>query len=118
MEKFSGVKKVVLENASTVTRERCRAWIGEIAGPRIWAGNERWLGIAAERSGLSFRKVKSLYYGEITDKEHPAVKALQETAVRYEAQNLADQVDALARRVRDLGLAEGIDPHARKRRAT
>lgn len=101
MEKRSAVEVRSAEKSSTDFLSTCRASIALLAGQREWTDTrESWLARAADRSGLSNRTIKSLYYGDITDADHPAVKKLQRAARAYETEDLASRIEALARSLR------------------
>lgn len=61
-----------------------------VAGPRQWGDTrESWLSrvpravkrlLATDRETVSFRTVKSLWYGEITDNEHHAARDVRRAA--------------------------------------
>lgn len=84
MEKYSGVKNV-------------RSEISIVAGPRDWgATRESWLARVPRRvSTVTFRTVKALWYGEISDPDHWAARDIRRAAelitARQEASALADQ---------------------------
>ena len=77
-----------------------RELIAAVAGPVMIQDNRKsWLSRAARNSGLTFRTIKALFYGEITDPYHPAVTRLKETAIdtgRKEARSLATQFETIA----------------------
>ena len=81
-----------MEKAS-VMRELVEA----VAGPRQWSDTrESWLSRAARRSGLSFRTVKAVWYGEIKDESHSSIRLLRHAALqRTEA--LASRFETIAR---------------------
>lgn len=94
----------------------CRVSIALLAGQREWTDTrESWLARAAARSGLTNRTVKSLYYGDIADPEHPAVMTLREAADGYELENLATRIEELARSLRALRRARGGVEHRSSR---
>lgn len=79
--------------------EKCsmRDLVAAVAGPLRFSDNRKsWLNRAARNSGLSFRSVKAVFYGEITDERHPAVRILQFT-LRERAQELAVRFETIAR---------------------
>jgi hypothetical protein len=89
-----------------------RNLIASVAGPRSWSDTrESWLNRAAKRAGISFRQVKSIWYGEITDKNHRSVRLMRDAAEKYSAISQAidpviyrEEVAALldlARKLRD-----------------
>jgi hypothetical protein len=95
------VVKVVDKFSAGSLRDQCRAWIAIVAGPRTFKDSkEKWLKHAAQRSKLEPRMMRALYYGEIADPEHAAVKALQAAVDRYEIESLTVQLDEVARRLR------------------
>lgn len=73
-----------------------RDLIAAVAGPMGASDNRKsWLARAASESGVSFRLIKALFYGE----RKPCAKTiakLKEAAGRYEAQRLAERFDGLA----------------------
>jgi len=74
-----------------------RELIAAVAGPRLDGDNRKsWLNRAARKSGLSFRSVKAVFYGEITDENHSAVRLLK-YAARERAQTLASRFETIAR---------------------
>lgn len=97
MEKSSGVKNV-------------RREIAVVAGPKDWGDSrESWLSrvprqvrkaLKAEKETVTFRTVKALWYGEISDPDHWAARDIRRAAELIEACNeaasLADQYEAIA----------------------
>lgn len=74
-----------------------RELVASVAGPRQWSDTrESWLARAARQTGISFRTIKAIYYGEITDHGHASVRLLQHEAARR-AQVLASRYEAIAR---------------------
>jgi hypothetical protein len=75
-----------------------RKEIAVVAGPKDWGvTRESWLARVPEKvSTVSFRTVKALWYGEITDPDHWAVRDIRRAAellqARREAQERADQL--------------------------
>jgi hypothetical protein len=91
-------------------RSECQALIAIVAGTRSWKDSRpEWLALAARRSGLPKRTIKALYYGEITDPEHPAIATLKAAAEKYELEAIAAQADELSRRVRAVIAKMGRD---------
>jgi hypothetical protein len=92
---------MLLEKVSSVA---LRELLAAVAGPRQWSDTrESWLARAARRSGITFRKAKSLYYGEIADPEHPSAQRLRDAAARLgrtEAQALAEKFESVASALR------------------
>ena len=96
-EKASGVHSV-------------RKEIAIVAGPMGWDDTrESWLSrvpgrvrrvLKTEKETVSFRIVKSLFYGEIDDPDHWAARDIRRAAqlikARNEASALADQYEAIA----------------------
>lgn len=77
--------------------------VAEVAGGRTWTDNRKsWLQKAARRAGLSYRSMRALWYGEITDTSR-AAKMLRMTADRLTAQQevgrLAKTFEAIALRL-------------------
>ena len=73
--------------------------IGEIAGPmKSNETRERWLDRAARKSRLSYRQIKSLYYGQCEDPRTSVTFRVLTAAEksRKEAGQLASQFEALA----------------------
>ena len=71
-----------LSNSVTEVRDS----IATVAGPRSWSDTrESWLARAARRAGISYRTTKSLWYGDITDRNHPSARLMRDTAQKYEA---------------------------------
>jgi hypothetical protein len=74
-----------------------RDLVAAVAGPRTWTDNRKsWLSRAARRAGISYRSVKAVWYGEITDESHHAIRLLQHEAGRR-AQVLAGKFESIAR---------------------
>lgn len=82
------------------SEETMRELIATVAGPVQFTDNRKsWLSRAARNSGLTFRQVKALFYGEITDPNHLAARRLKDAAVeagRKEARSLAAQFETIA----------------------
>ena len=75
---------------------KMRELVTAVAGPRgEWGGRDRWFEKAARLAGLSYRQVRAVYYGEITDPENISVVKLKEAAGKYESERLAEQFDRL-----------------------
>ncbi len=75
-----------------------RALIESVAGPRTWSDTRQsWLNRAARRSGLSFRTIKGIWYGEITDESHAAIRILRRTAADTSPEVLAQRLETIAR---------------------
>jgi hypothetical protein len=78
-----------------------REEIAFLAGPREWGvTRESWLnGVTAKVPNVTFRTVKALWYGEITDPEHWAARdirrAVEVIQAQREAANLASQLESL-----------------------
>ena len=73
-----------------------RALVSAVAGPREFSDNRKsWLNRAARRAGLSYRSVKAVFYGEITNETHASIRLLQHAA-RQRAGTLASRFEALA----------------------
>lgn len=73
--------------------------IAEIAGPmKSNETRERWLDRAARKTQLSYRQIKSLYYGQCKDpRTSVSVRVLDAAAkARIEAAQLATQFEKLA----------------------
>jgi hypothetical protein len=79
---------------------KMRDLIAAVAGPVQLSDNRKSvLSRAARNSGLTFRQVKALFYGEITDPYHRAARKLKDAAVqagRKEARSLAAQFETIA----------------------
>lgn len=88
-----------------------RKEIAFLAGPRDWGvTRESWLDRVTEKvPTVTFRTVKALWYGEITDPDHWAARDIRRAAdmqrARQEAAALAGQFETIAR-----GLGN-IDPN-------
>lgn len=84
-------------NEQGVRSSRMRELVTAVAGPKAdWGGRDRWFEKAARLASLSYRQVRGVYYGEITDPENIAVVKLKEAAGKYESERLAEQFDRLA----------------------
>lgn len=69
-----------------------REHIATLAGPRQWSDTrESWLARAARKAGLSYRTIKALWYGEITDENNASARLLRQAA------ELANQYESMAR---------------------
>ncbi len=74
-----------------------RDLIAAVAGPKDENDTRQsWLARAARRAGISYRTVRAVFYGEISDPDHPCVRLLQLEAQRRIV-SAADRVEALAR---------------------
>ena len=88
-EKSSGVNDV-------------RREIAVVAGPREWGDTrESWLAKASRRvPSVSFRTMKALWYGEISDANHRASRDVKRAAeiieAKREARSLAAQYETIA----------------------
>lgn len=73
-----------------------RELIAAVAGPRTWSDTrESWLARAARRAGISYRQVKSLWYGEIKDDRHRSARLMRDAAEKYQAiASALDQTDS------------------------
>jgi hypothetical protein len=78
--------------------------LADLCGPReIHDSRESWLRRGARLAGVSYRQVKSIFYGEIQNPEHRAVRAIRETLEREKTRRNGatdDTPAALARRLR------------------
>jgi hypothetical protein len=78
--------------------------LADLCGPReIHDSRESWLRRGARLAGVSYRQVKSIFYGEIQNPEHRAVRAIRETLEREKTRRYGatdDTPAALARRLR------------------
>lgn len=76
---------------------KMRELVATVAGPREWSDTRQsWLARAARRSGLTYRTIKALWYGEIDDPKHYAAQLLQVAANKTllaQACELADPPD-------------------------
>lgn len=69
---------------------KMRELIAAVAGPVQFSDNRKsWLSRAARNSGLTFRTVKALFYGEINDPDHLAARRLKDVAALVEGQGMA-----------------------------
>lgn len=103
LEKVSVASRVTVEKSSTDLVRACRGWIEAVAGQQSGEDTrESWLARAAKRSGLTYRTIKSLYYGQIEDPHHPAVDQLKSAAQRYAISSLIDRVERIAAELRQL----------------
>lgn len=81
---------------------KMREFVGVVAGPREWSDTRQsWLARAARRSGLTYRTIKSIWYGEIDDPKHYAAQLLRIAAQKIELADaaggrLADEMRASA----------------------
>jgi hypothetical protein len=67
-----------------------RELVEAVAGPRLVSDTrETWLRRAARRADLSFRSIKAVFYGEVTDPRHPTIRLLQ-IAAAQRGQELAE----------------------------
>lgn len=85
LEKVSGVQAM-------------RELIAAVAGPvEDFDNRKSWLARAADEAGVSYRAIKTLFYGERHPPNPEVVRKLKEAAGRYEAQRLAERFEGLAR---------------------
>lgn len=74
-----------------------RALIGAVAGPRQWSDTrESWLNRAARRSNLTYRTIKAIWYGEISDAGNRSIRLLQHAA-KQRANALSGRLEEIAR---------------------
>lgn len=73
-----------------------RREIAIVAGPKEWGmTRESWLALVPSKvKTVSYRTVKSLWYGEITDEEHWAARDIKRAAQIIEAQQEAEKLAA------------------------
>jgi hypothetical protein len=95
--------------------EEMRNEIERVAGPRTWGQTrESWLSrvpravkkiLGTETETISYRTVKSLWYGQIKDPEHKAIRHIRRAAQLIKAQKqaltLAQQYQTIARGMND-----------------
>lgn len=82
-----------------------RELVAEVAGPRGWDDTrDTWLNRAAERAGITYRMVRAIFYGKVTNENHYAIQLLRLAAGRKAATDLAEQYETVA-----AGLA-AVDP--------
>jgi hypothetical protein len=71
--------------------------VAAVAGPREWGDTRQsWIARAARRANVSYRQARAIFYGEINDPEHKAVRRMREAAGRHEARQLASLFEAAA----------------------
>lgn len=76
--------------------DKMRECIAGLAGQREWNDTrESWLNRAADRAGITYRTMRDIFYGRITDESHYAVQLLK---LAYARKSALDQV-ALFERV-------------------
>ncbi len=74
-----------------------RELVASVAGPFEYSDNRKsWLNRAARRSGLSYRTIKSVWYGEITDESHHSIRLLKHAA-NERTEVLARRLETIAR---------------------
>ena len=74
-----------------------RELVAEVAGPRAWTDTrETWLDRAAERSGVTYRTMRSIWHGSIKKENHYAIQLLRLAAGRKAALDLAAQYESIA----------------------
>lgn len=74
-----------------------RELVAAVAGPREFSDTrESWLNRAARRAGITYRSAKAVFYAEITNPRHPAIRLLQHAADKR-AGTLASSFEAIAR---------------------
>lgn len=97
-----------------------REFIAVVAGPRRWGDTrESWLSrvpravkkqIGTDAETVSFRTVKALWYGEITNPDHAAARDIRRAAdliqARREAVSLAEKYQSITEAMR--GADEGF----------
>lgn len=72
-----------------------RTLVIAVAGPG--GGNTKSIiARAARNARVSYRTAKSIFYGDITDDEHKAVRRMKLAAGHHEASELADRFQGLA----------------------
>lgn len=64
-----------------ISSDAVRGLVAAVAGPQLHSDNRKsWLARAARKAGISFRQIKSLFYGEIRDPNHRSVRLLRDAA--------------------------------------
>jgi hypothetical protein len=78
-----------------------RELVATVAGQREWTDTrESWLARAARQAGVSFRQIRSIWYGELTNPNAPSARKLRDAAARAgraEARALAERFETMAR---------------------
>ena len=74
---------------------KMRELVIAVAGPG--GGNRKsLLARAARNARVTYRTAKSIFYGDITDPEHKAVRRMKLAAGQHEAEQLAERFEGLA----------------------
>lgn len=82
-------------------------------GPkRDFETRERWIERAARKAGITYRAAKAVFYREITDPEHRAIRRLAEAARLRQKERAAraDAADSFGRLVALRSSLASIDP--------
>lgn len=77
--------------------KKMRELVEAVAGPRPAGERDRWFAKAANLAGITYRQVRAVFYGEIKDPEHKAIRSLKKAAGQNEAAELAHRFEHLAR---------------------
>lgn len=71
--------------------------VAAVAGPRLVNDSrESWLRRGARNAGVSFRQMKALFYGEVSNPHSRLVRRVREAAGLREAVDLAERFEGLA----------------------
>ena len=92
---------------------RMRELIAAVAGPKGWdETRERWLERASRKAGITYRAAKAIFYSEIADPEHRAVRRLAAAARlrEKERQARADTATSIGKLVALRASLAAIDP--------
>ena len=74
-----------------------RELVAEVAGPRSWTDTrETWLDRAAERAGITYRTIRSIWHGDIKKENHYAIQLLRLAAAHRAATELAARYESIA----------------------
>lgn len=75
---------------------KMRELVFAVAGFLPDKGRKTLFATAARNARVSYRAVKSVFYGEITDPDHKAIRRMKMAAGQHEAQELANRFQHLA----------------------
>jgi hypothetical protein len=74
--------------------------VAAVAGPREWGDTRQsWIARAARRANISYRQARAIFYGEIDDPEHKAVRRMQAAIDHQQEKDAANELADLRSRI-------------------
>ena len=95
-----------MENESAMS---ARVLVATAAGLQEECSNRKsWLAQAARNTRLSFRSIKSVWYGEIDDPNHPTIRILKYTAAQRAKEKAAERAEVIENFRRLLAMRDAL----------